>query len=194
MGEAVGVLADARDREGGGAAAEGSHATKRCDVLFCGLRTSYTIGGGTRLIMFSMSTVVFRTRSTPSDSRKLRPRCANRESLESGSDARTRSRGSCPETTVGVKSVHARVETPCVVPQKQEGQSHGVLRDFGAEKRTCVLQDGSRQGQEQDPECSSDCFERSRKRGGRARRGITNTDGHSAKGHSQQNLLQLRTL
>ena len=36
---------------------EGSHATKRCDVLFCGLRTSYVIGGGTRLIMFSMSTV-----------------------------------------------------------------------------------------------------------------------------------------
>lgn len=54
---------------------EGSHAMKRCDVLFCGLRTSYTIGGGTRLIMFSMSTVekAFSEPSAemPSDSRKL---------------------------------------------------------------------------------------------------------------------------
>jgi len=53
---------------------EGSHAMKRCDVLFCGLRTSYTIGGGTRLIMFSMSTVekAFSEPSAemPSDSRR----------------------------------------------------------------------------------------------------------------------------
>ena len=53
---------------------EGSHATKRCDVLLCGLRTSYVIGGGTRLIMFSMSTVekAFSEPSAemPSDSRR----------------------------------------------------------------------------------------------------------------------------
>jgi len=84
---------------------------KRCDVLFCGLRTSYRIGGATRLIMFSMSTVekAFSEPSAemPSDSRKLQ-RAGRSKGAGQGSGYREGSRAARTALPDPLRTKHTR--------------------------------------------------------------------------------------